>query len=63
MAKSPPANAGDTDSITDPGRFHMPAGQLSLCATTTEPALHNKRSHHNEKHVYHNQSVAHTWRN
>ena len=22
--ENPPANAGDTDSIPDPGRFHMP---------------------------------------
>ena len=21
---NPPANAGDTDSVSDPGRFHMP---------------------------------------
>lgn len=30
--KGPPANAGDTGSIPEQGRSHMP--QLSLCATT-----------------------------
>ena len=39
MVKNPPANAGDTGSSPAPGRSHMPAGQLSPCATTTEPAL------------------------
>ena len=34
-----PANAGDTGSIPDPGRFPHAAEQLSPCATTTEPAL------------------------
>ena len=33
-----PANAGDTGSIPDPGRFHMSKiPQLSQCASTTEP--------------------------
>ena len=26
MVKNPPANAGDTGSIPDLGRFHMPQG-------------------------------------
>ena len=40
--KNPPVNAGDTGSIPGPGRSHMPAAdQLSLCATTTEPACCN----------------------
>ena len=26
MGKNPPANAGDTDSVLVPGRFHMPRG-------------------------------------
>ena len=34
-----PANAGDTGSIPGPGRFPHATEQLSLCATTTEPAL------------------------
>ena len=36
MVKNLPANAGDMDSILSLGRFHMPAGQLSLGTTTTE---------------------------
>ena len=28
-------------------------GQLSQCAATTEPALCNKRSHRDKKHLYH----------
>ena len=42
VVKNPPANAGDTGSI--PGqRTKIPraAGQLSLHATTNEPACHN----------------------
>ena len=39
MVKNPPANAGGTDSIPGPGRYHMPQEQLSPCATTAEPAL------------------------
>ena len=53
MAKNPPAGAGDTGWTSGPGRFHMPSGQLSPCATTPEPApprVHapNKRSYSNE---------------
>ena len=36
MVKNPPANAGDTGSIPDLGRFLHALEQLSLCATTTE---------------------------
>ena len=36
VVKNPPANAGDTGLSPGPRRSHM---QLSLCATTTEPAL------------------------
>ena len=39
MVKNPPANAGDLGSIPDPGRSHIHSGQLSSCATTTEPVL------------------------
>ena len=39
VVKKPPANAGDTGSSPGPGRFPHAAEQLSLCATTTEPAL------------------------
>jgi len=44
MIKNPPASAGDTGSIPDPGRCHMPWNNraqtpqlLSLC--TLEPVL------------------------
>ena len=33
------SSAGDKGSISGPGRSHMPWGQRSLCATTTEPLL------------------------
>ena len=36
VVKNPPANAGDTGSVSAPGRSHM---LLSPCATTTAPAL------------------------
>ena len=55
--KNLPANTGDMSSIPDLGRFHMLGGvgwQLSSCATTTEPVLCHKRSHHNEKSENHN---------
>ena len=32
-----PVNTGDTGSIPGLGRFHSVSGQLSLCATATEP--------------------------
>ena len=38
VVKNPPANAGDTGSSPGP-RIPHAAEQLSLCATTTEPAL------------------------
>ena len=41
MVKNPPANAGGLGSIPDPGRPHIPAGQLSPCAITTEPVPRN----------------------
>ena len=56
MVKKLPDNAGDTGSILDLVRSHMPQSNkahasqllqlLSPCAL--EPKLHNKRSHHNE---------------
>ena len=39
VVKNLPANAGDMGSIPGPGRFPDATEQLSLCATTTEPAL------------------------
>ena len=55
VAKNLPATAGDIDSIPGPGtKIPYATGQLSLCATTTEPAYPtavfcNKRNHLNEK--------------
>ena len=37
--KESPANTGDMDLIPGLGRSHMLQEQLSLCATTIEPAL------------------------
>ena len=57
MDKNPPANAGDTGSITDLGRSHMPqdnqahAPQL-LKPMSLQPMLHNKRTHYSEKPTY-----------
>ena len=39
VVKNPPAIAGDTGSSPGQGRSHMPRSNLSLCTTTTEPAL------------------------
>ena len=55
--RKPPANAGDTDLIHGPGRFHKPQATkaiyhdyCSLCAL--EAVLCHKRNHHNEKSVH-----------
>ena len=34
-----PAKIGDTDSIPDPGRFHIATERLSRCTSNTEAAL------------------------
>ena len=52
VVKNLPANAGDTGSIPNLGRFHMPWS--SKAREPHEPScleliLHNKRSHHKEK--------------
>ena len=47
--KKPPASEGDTGLIPGPGRSQVAMEQLSLCTTTIEPVLHNKRNHCNEK--------------
>ena len=55
VVKNKPANAEDMRSISSSGTKIVHAvGQLSPCATNTEPAglepvLHNKRSHSKEK--------------
>ena len=42
VVKSLPSNAGDTDSIPVQGtKIPHAAGQLSLCATTKDPACSN----------------------
>ena len=43
MVKKPPSNAGDVGSIPGPAtKIPYDKKQLSPCATTTEPAHHNK---------------------
>ena len=45
VVKNLPSNAWDTGSIAGQGTMILcPAGQLNLCATTAEPAYHNRRS-------------------
>ena len=46
-----PYNAEDMGHLEDSNAIR----QLSLCATTTEPMLHNKRSHCNEKPAHGNE--------
>ena len=42
VVKNPPSNAGDVGSIPGRGtKIPHAAGQLSLCAATTEPPHHN----------------------
>ena len=67
VLKNPPANAGDTVSISAMGRFHKPQGMCatqlachSCWALTLEPVLHNKRSRHNEKSAHRNR-VDNCW--
>ena len=67
LVRNPHANAGDTGSVSGPGRSHMPWSNLSLCTTTTEPArlepvFLSKCSHHNEKPTHHSE-VAPAHRN
>ena len=60
MVKNPPANAEDTGSIPGPGtKIPHAVGQLSPCASTTEPeslepVLRHKRSYGNKKPVHDN---------
>ena len=74
--KNPPANAGDKGSTPGPGRFQMPrddnacTSQLlsqhprtcDLKPRCLQPVLGSKRSHLNEKPVYHIYRVALTQR-
>ena len=63
--KNPPADAGDTDSIPDPGRSHMLQSR-EACAPplanpepdALEPVLRRKGSPLDEKPVHHNQRAA-----
>ena len=43
LVNNPPAKAGDTGSIPDPGRFPHAEQQLSRHVTTVEPVLRNSR--------------------
>ena len=47
--KNTPANAGDTGSIPDLGRFNMPRATKLPKPMCLEPMLSNKRNHCNEK--------------
>ena len=58
VVENPPCNAGDTGSIPDLGRSHMPpvnrawvSQLLRPSAATSELVLHNKRKQRNEKPV------------
>ena len=51
VVKIHPASAGDTGSSPSPGRSHMPQSNLSLCTTTTEPALQSPRATTTEAHA------------
>ena len=39
VVKNPPVNEGNTGLISEPGKIPHASGQLSLCATITEPVL------------------------
>ena len=41
VVKNSPANSGDTDSIPDQERSHMPWEQMNPCTTTTESVLYS----------------------
>ena len=67
VVKNPPANAGDTGSIPNPGRFHMlwgnEVGTLQLLKPTCSRALLcNKGSQCNEKPMHYSWRVAHATR-
>ena len=48
VVKNPPASAEHPSSLPGLGRFHLPEGQLSPCATTTEPVLWCPQAAHAE---------------
>ena len=56
VGRNPPDNVGDMGLTPGPGRFYMLPEQLSPQATTTEPVLHNKRSHSHEKLTHSNKA-------
>ena len=58
LVKNPPAKAGDTGSIPDPGRFPHAEQQLSRHVTTIEPVPHDSRGHCHEKLTHLNKRVA-----
>ena len=53
VAKSLPANAGDTSSIPGLGRFHIPRGNQACAPWLLKPTVRelHKRSHCDEKHM------------
>ena len=60
MARNLPSNAGDTNSIPGPGRFHMPWATKAHGSQLLKPmllalVLSNKRSYHNEKTLHRNE--------
>ena len=67
VVKNPPVNAGDMDSIPDPGGSHMPGASKvkrhNHQACALEPGSHNKRSQCNEKSRHCNEKVAPTHQN
>ena len=58
LVKNLPANAGDTGLIPGLGISQHAMEQLSLCITSSEPVLHNKGNHHNEKPAHHSWRAA-----
>ena len=60
VVKSPPATAGDTGSIIGGGRSTGCRAATPMChnywsLSPLEAMLHNKKSHCNEKVMYHNE--------
>ena len=65
--QNPPANAGDIGLIPGLGRSHMQRGNCELQRLSLtlglvkparlKPAVCNKKSHHNEEHTHHDESL------
>ena len=50
--KNPPANAGDTGSLSGRGRSHVPRSSWARAPQLLEPVLCSRRDHHNEKSMH-----------